>query len=67
MTDEAFGDNVASLSYFYYRSIVKNTMPLVMSILLIFGSDIIFLESDWWLSICAALTYTLMNYCVCQY
>jgi len=66
-TDEAFGDNTVSLTYFYYRSIIKNTLPLLMSITMIFGSDVIILESDWWLSVLMAITYTFTNYAVCQY
>ena len=65
--DEAFGDNALTLTYFYYRSIIKHTLPFLMSVSSIFGSDIIFLESDWWLVVVLAISYTATNYSICEY
>ena len=63
--DEAFGDNEVTLAYFYYRSVIKHTLPFIMSLSSVFGSDIIFLESDWWLVIMLSISYTAVNYSVC--
>ena len=66
-SDQAFGDVTISLGYWYYRSIVVHTVPYVVVIISVFSSDIIFMETDWWLVCLLAILYTLLNYAVCTY
>ena len=66
-SDQAFGDNGWSLGYWYYRSIVIHTVPYFMTLICVFSSDVIFMETDWWLLVLIGILYTLFNYAACTY
>ena len=60
--DETYGDNWLTITYYYYRSIVIHTLPFLMSVCTIFFSDIIFLESDWYVVVIISALYLIVNF-----
>lgn len=65
--DETYGENWYSVSYYYYRSIVMHSLPFMMTICTIFFSDIIFLESDWYIVFVITALYLIINFALCEY
>jgi hypothetical protein len=61
------GDNYFTDFYWYYRSIVLHSLPFFLMMICVFMTDIIFLETDWWLISLTAFFYTMFNYAVTVY
>jgi hypothetical protein len=69
--DEAFGqdDQAASFTlfiqvYFFVRNILVHNLPLVISVVTTIMSDVVFLESDWWINFELGAAYVFVNYAV---
>ena len=65
--DDTYGDNWATVSYYYYRSIIIHTIPFLMCSCTIFIADIIFMESDWWVVIVIGAIYLIVNFGLSKY
>jgi len=53
--------------YFIIRNYVVHFIPLAFTTANLFMSDIIFLESDWYLMPIVSCTYLLLNFAISQY
>ena len=70
--DYIFEDGFQGLStnwyteaFFYYKAVLVNTLPFLLLCWNVFLSDVIFLESDWWIICLTAFLYMMTNYIVC--
>ena len=53
--------------YFFVRNIIVHTFPFVASVVTTFMSDVVYLESDWWLNFDLGVAYVFVNYATTQY
>ena len=42
-------------------------MPYLLTVFTVFTSDLMFLESDWWMIILTGLGYIIVNYGISEY
>lgn len=59
--NETYGDNWLSSTFYNIRSIFHHTLPYLCSMSVVFLTDVVFLETDWYLIMICGLLYTLMN------
>ena len=65
--DELYGDNWFSTTLFYMRNMFQHTVPFLVTFSCIFMSDVVFLETDWYLIFCMTMWYTFTNWVTAKY
>jgi len=65
--EEAIGTSWLVQVYFIFRNYIIHLIPFLCTTANLFMSDIIFLESDWYLMPIVSTTYLLCNFAICQY
>ena len=65
--DEAFGSSQAAQTWWWVRSVLKHLLPYIACLASCVITDVIFLETDWWLIPLTGLAYTFVNFMVCRY
>jgi hypothetical protein len=61
---EVYGNSNTVRAYFFFRTVVFNVSPLVMTMAIIYLSDVVFMESKWWLIVEWGIAYIIVNYTV---
>lgn len=67
VADDAFGDNAVTVTLFYAKTFFLHSCPFFVMLTSIFISEIIFMETDWWLIVMISFVYTVVNYGVCTW
>ena len=65
--EEAFGKNILTDSYFLVRNLVVHTVPLLFTLISVFITDVVFLETDYLLIILTTIIYVFTNFVTCKY
>lgn len=63
----AFQDQSSTYNYWQFRMFTMHLLPVLLTTFQIFMSDIVFMETDWWLPIVVALIYILVNWTLTTY
>ena len=53
--------------YFLIRNIVIHTAPLFISLISVFITDVVFLETDYLLIMVTTIIYVFINFVMCKY
>ena len=64
---EGFTESFESTSYYKLRSVIVNTLPFYVCLLSVFLSDVIIMETDWYVHMMTTFTYMLVNFAISEY
>jgi hypothetical protein len=65
--NEALGNSWVVQAYFFMRNYIVHTIPFCVTFCNIFSSDIVFMETDWYLMPTTAMFYMLVSFSVGSY
>ena len=49
------------------RNIIQHSVPYLLTVFTVFTSDLMFLESDWWIILLTGVFYIIVNYSISEY